>query len=363
VSPVKALLVDDVPENLVALEALLRPLGLELLRAASGTEALELLLAHDVALALIDVQMPGMDGFELAELMRGPERTRGIPIIFLTAGRDPARAFAGYEAGAVDFLYKPLDPRVLVSKVKIFVELYRQRQQLAEQVRQLEENVRLVETFMAVLGHDLRSPLAAILNQAEILRLKAAGDDDVRLGADRIWRCAKRISHLTADVLDLARTRRGPGLPLAPAPCDLADVVARVVDEQEGRGAGGIEVVVEGDPHGTWDAERLVQLLANLVSNAIEHRGTDEPVRVEVDGRPPRQVRVGVHNGGHIPAEAQATIFEPFRSGRRAGDARGLGLGLFIVKQIAEAHGGRISLESTPATGTTFTLVLPRETP
>src|SRR5580692_9243995 len=128
------LLVDDLEENLLSLEALLRRDGLTLLKARSGDEALELLLQHDVALALVDVQMPGLDGFELAELMRGNERTRRIPIIFLTAGNaDRQRRFRGYEAGAVDFIQKPIEPDILRSKAQVFFELYRQRQQLAEQ--------------------------------------------------------------------------------------------------------------------------------------------------------------------------------------------------------------------------------------
>ena len=128
---VKFLLVDDLPENLLSLEALLQRDELMLLKARSGDEALELLLQHDVALALIDVQMPGLNGFELAELMRGNERTRRVPIIFVTAGANSAeRRFQGYEAGAVDFIQKPIEPDILRSKAAIFAELYRQRQMI-----------------------------------------------------------------------------------------------------------------------------------------------------------------------------------------------------------------------------------------
>src|SRR5262245_35108933 len=124
--PVHFLLVDDREENLVALEAVLRREQLVLLKAHSGPEALEALLQHDVALALIDVQMPTMNGFELAELMRGTERTRRVPIIFLTAGgEDRQRRFRGYEAGAVDFLHKPIEADVLKSKADVFYQLYR----------------------------------------------------------------------------------------------------------------------------------------------------------------------------------------------------------------------------------------------
>lgn len=145
--PVRFLIVDDLEENLLALEAVLRRENLELVKASSGAEALEVLLQHDFALAIIDVQMPGMDGFELAELMRGTERTRRIPIIFLTAGAiDERRRFRGYESGAVDFLFKPIESQILQSKADVFFELYRQRQEIArhrDSVRENEERLRL----------------------------------------------------------------------------------------------------------------------------------------------------------------------------------------------------------------------------
>ncbi|EQA98510.1 response regulator [Sphingobium baderi] len=159
---VKVLAVDDVAENLAALEALLKRDGLELLKARSGMEALELLLVHDVALALLDVQMPGMDGFELAELMRGTERTRRVPIIFLTAvATDERRRFRGYETGAVDYLLKPVDPQIVRNKVDIFVELFRQRLELA---RQRDEHAAALARLTA---HGDNSPLALVELDAE----------------------------------------------------------------------------------------------------------------------------------------------------------------------------------------------------
>ncbi|MGE4429943.1 MAG: response regulator [Sphingobium sp.] len=161
---VNFLLVDDVEENLTALEALLARDGLRLFKARSGSEALELLLLHEFALALVDVQMPGMDGFELAELMRGTERTRSIPIMFLTAvATDEGRRFRGYETGAVDYLFKPLDVRMLSSKVDVFFDLARQRQAVA---RQRDELHRTAATLEAALGrlnaHIDNSPLAIV---------------------------------------------------------------------------------------------------------------------------------------------------------------------------------------------------------
>lgn len=191
VDPVKILAVDDVPENLTALDALLKQEGVELLRARSGDEALELLLVHDVALALLDVQMPGMDGFELAELMRGTERTRRVPIIFLTAvATDERRRFRGYEAGAVDYLLKPVEPQIVRGKVEIFVELFRQRQELA---RQRDEHAGALARLNA---HNDNSPLAIVEFDAE-QRIIAWSK-----GAERLfgWRAAEVAGSRVAEV-------------------------------------------------------------------------------------------------------------------------------------------------------------------
>lgn len=176
--PVHFLLVDDLEENLLSLEALLRRDGLVLLKARSGDEALELLLRHEVALALVDVQMPGLNGFELAELMRGNERSRRIPIIFVTAGSaDGKRRFRGYETGAVDFIQKPIEPDILRSKADVFFELYRQRQQIAAQRDELEmqaealkEAGRRKDEFLLMLSHDLSLHKDARAQQDVLLR-------------------------------------------------------------------------------------------------------------------------------------------------------------------------------------------------
>ena len=147
----------------MALSALLQSEEVEILSARSGPEALELLLVHDFALAFLDVQMPDMDGFELAELMRGSERTRHVPIIFVTAGaREQQRLFKGYESGAVDFIYKPIEPHILKNKADVFFQLIGSGQQLAQELKERTETLRLNEMFSALLAHDLRNPLSAI---------------------------------------------------------------------------------------------------------------------------------------------------------------------------------------------------------
>src|SRR6201995_3884683 len=214
--PVSFLLVDDLEENLLSLEALLRRDGLVVLKARSGDQALELLLKHDIALALIDVQMPGLNGFELAELMRGNERTRRITIIFVTAGNiDRQRRFRGYEAGAVDFIYKPIEADVLRSKVDVFVELYRQRQQIAAQRDELKAHAdalkdadRRKDEFLATLAHELRNPLAPLRHGLDILRRSP----DFKEGLDVREMMDRQLVHLVRlidDLLDVSRVSQG----------------------------------------------------------------------------------------------------------------------------------------------------------
>src|SRR5579864_7230612 len=219
---VKCLLVDDLEENLLALSALLERDDVHILTARSGREALELLLVHEVALAFLDVHMPDMDGFELAELMRGTERTRQVPIIFVTAGaRDQYRLFKGYESGGVDFLFKPIEPHILRNKADVFFQLYRQKQQLARELRERSETLRLNEMLTAVLSHDLRSPLNAVMTCAELI-LRRSGEDDVRETAARIQSSGRRMSRMIEDMLDLARARLAGGIPIRREPADLA---------------------------------------------------------------------------------------------------------------------------------------------
>ncbi len=353
-TPVKFLLVDDTEENLVALDALLRHDGLELLKARSGPEALELLLAHDVALAILDVQMPDMNGFELAELMRGAERTRHVPIIFLTAGaRDPHRVFKGYEAGAVDFLFKPVEPHVLKSKAEVFFELHRQKAELA---RDLQMN----EMFVGILGHDLRTPLSSIMTGAQLLQRQVADPGQLKT-LRRMLSSAGRMRDMIDQLLDLTRARLagGAGMAAERQPVDVAELVARVVEElRPTAGERLLTIAASGDAHGAGDTTRLLQVFSNLLSNAIHHGTPGTPIAVTVEGGD--EIRVIVRNEGAIPPELLPRIFDPFRGARTKAGSRGLGLGLFITQQVVEAHGGRIRVDSSPTAGTAFTVTLPR---
>jgi two-component system, sensor histidine kinase and response regulator len=358
--PVRCLIVDDLDENLLALGALLRRDDIEVLTARSGVEALEILLAHDIALAFVDVQMPEMDGFELAELIRGTERTRHVPLIFVTAGeREQRRMFKGYESGAVDFLYKPVDPDILRSKADVFFELYRQRRQLAGDLLEKTEGLRINELFVGVLGHDLRNPLTTVLTSAELLSQMA--DPKVAKMGKWILQSGVRMSQLIEDTLDLVRARIGGGIRIDPSRVNLAPIVEYVVQEHR-IASPEKEIVVEtvGDNTGNFDADRIAQVASNLIGNAIKH-GRDGPVNVALHASA-SNVTLIVSNRGSIPHEILPHIFDPFRGtrDREGGRHGGLGLGLYIVQQIVLAHGGTIQAISGIDDTTTFKVELPR---
>lgn len=367
--PEKILLVDDREENLVALQALIAREGVEIHGVRSGEDALELVLRNEYALAVLDVEMPEMDGFELAELMRGTRYARGVPIIFVTAAAaEPARVFQGYEAGAVDFLHKPIDPHVLRAKVDVFLQLARQRRELAARleerdrlVAQLREQLRMNETFAGILGHDLRNPLSAILTAAELIQRRAESEPTVKT-AQRILFSGRRMARMIDELLDFTRLRVSGGVRLEPRPVALGELARRIVGELEGEHPERAAVDVRGDDRGEWDVDRLGRVVSNLVGNALQHGGAG-PVRVEVDGGDPRTVELRVRNAGAIPRELLPSIFDPFRSGERRTARGGLGLGLFIVRSLVEAHGGDVGVVSSPDTGTTFAVRLPRGVP
>jgi signal transduction histidine kinase len=361
-APVKCLIVDDLEENRLALSALLRRDDVEVLTAGSGAEALELLLVHEIALAFLDVQMPEMDGFELAELIRGSERTRHIPLIFITAGgRDQQRIFRGYEAGAVDFLFKPIEPHVLASKADVFFQLHRQKQLLAHELQERSDALRMNEMFTAVLGHDLRTPLSVIATSAYIVNARS-DDPAVRAATQRMVASSRTMGRMIGDLLDLTRARLGGGIPVSPQACDLAQVIARSLEECSATHPGRVgELSVRGDTQGEWDPDRLAQAATNLIGNALKHGEPTGPIEVAIDGRLPREVVLEVRNPGTIPPELLPHIFDPFRTRSRGrGNADGLGLGLYIVREILAAHGGSVEVDSGADGHTTFRVRVPR---
>lgn len=363
---VNVLLVDDLQENLIALEALIRLPGRRVFTARSGEEALSLMLEHAFALAILDVQMPEMNGFELAELMRGTDRTRGIPIVFVSAaGRELNYAFHGYESGAVDFLYKPIDPHAVRSKVNVFTDLFRQRQELQAARAELERAVAMRDDFMSMVSHELRNPLNSVYLQAQLRRKMLAGPNApdregmLRL-VERDERQIRSMIRLLDDMLDVSRVRTGR-LAMNPKPYDLAEVARRCVEAiGEQAAASHVEVTLSAPEqlpmHG--DDFRIEQVITNLLTNALRY-GEGKPVAVSV-GSGDGQAFVSVRDQGMGIAPAdQARIFQQFERTEGSAQVPGLGLGLFIARQIVEAHQGRLDVHSELGRGSEFVLVLP----
>jgi signal transduction histidine kinase len=374
-SPVSFLLVDDLEENLLSLEALLRRDGLVLLKARSGDEALELLLENDVALALVDVQMPGLNGFELAELMRGNERTRRVPIIFVTAGNaDNQRRFRGYETGAVDFIHKPIEADILRSKADVFFELYRQRQQIAIQrdelkVRSdaLEEADRRKDEFLATLAHELRNPLAPVRHGLDILR-KSPDSQDAAEIREMMDRQLVHLVRLIDDLLDVSRVSQGK-IELRKEKIQATDVIRSALESSQPLiDSAGHSLTVNVPLEPVWldaDLTRLAQVVGNLLNNAAKY--TPEGGRIELSLRTDGDEAVIAvsDNGLGIPADMQSKVFQLFAQVENHADrARGgLGIGLALVKQLVKMHDGSVCAESAGAgQGSTFTVRIPLAT-
>lgn len=387
--PSKLLIVDDLPDNLRALDALIRDERRLVFHAHSGEEALTLLLEHEFALAILDVQMPGMDGFELAELMRGTERTRNIPIMFVSAaGRELNYSFKGYESGAVDFLYKPLDPDAVRGKVNVFVALDQQRRETQRQVEALERSrreqeillaelnatqaelqrsLRMRDEFMSLVAHELRTPLNTLFLETQMRTLHLKRGNLQAFNAEQMGAMIKRderqikaMIRLIDDMLDVSRMKNGT-LSVRPAPVELMGMLERVVSDLSLQAAAsGCAITLA--PHvpvsGHWDEFRIEQVIVNLLTNALRYGGgCNVEVSVHVEGG---CARIDVADKGKgISPEDIERIFEPFERGTRNGEPKGLGLGLYISRQLAVAHGGELTVTSTPGQGSTFSLSLP----
>jgi len=392
--PSKLLIVDDLPENLRALDAVIRDEQRIVYQASSGEEALSLLLEHEFALAILDVQMPGMDGFELAELMRGTERTRNIPIVFVSAaGRELNYAFKGYETGAVDFLYKPLDPDAVRSKVNVFVTLDQQRREMRRQMEaiecsrreqevllrelnatqgELERSLRMRDEFMSLVAHELRTPLNTLFLETQMRSLQLKRGNLPAFNPEQVGNMIKRderqirsMIRLIDDMLDVSRMKSGT-LSIRPGRVELMGLLERVVNDLSlAAAAAGCKLVLE--PHlpveGWWDEFRIEQVVVNLLTNALRYGGGGEieiTVHKESCNVGGFNVRIDVTDHGKgIAPDFLERIFEPYERGAKSGEPKGLGLGLYISRQLATSHGGQLTVASTQGQGATFSLTLP----
>ncbi len=367
--PAPVLLVDDEPRNLLALEAVLAAPSLELVPARSGAEALRQLEQRRFAAVLLDVHMPGMDGYETATRIRelGERDEREIPILFVTGiDSDRARVLGAYASGAVDFIQKPLEPEIIRSKLAVFVALFRAKRRLLDQIeeaRRLHGALRAREELLAVVAHDLRSPLGAVLMAARRIEMHAAsaGAPMPRGTVDIVVRATRKMARMIDDLLDLARLDAGNPLPIEPAMHDVGELVARVLDLVEPVAAAKNVTLASDVPTravARCDGDRVEQVLGNLVDNAIKFTPEGGSIRVAVQVAD-AEVLVSVSDTGPgIAADLLPHVFDRYRTAdpRRR---RGIGLGLSIVKAIVDAHGGRVWVQTSPGARRAFHVAQP----
>jgi len=413
---VNILLVDDQPGRLLSYESILSSLGQNLIHARSGLEALEKLMKDEFAVVLLDVSMPGMDGFETATLIHEHPRFEKTPIIFVTGVHiSELDRLKGYKLGAVDYVSIPVVPEILRSKVAVLVELHLKRRELqsvahglqqqnvrlqAEKTRELEQlNIGLTKAnaeleravssmqtemaerkrieaalkeadrhkdeFLAMLAHELRNPLAPIRNAVEIMRRSALSDPQLVWSRDVIERQVKHLSRLVDDLLDVSRITRG-NINLSRERLPIGTIVSRAIEtiqplltEQRHElvlDMGEEPLEVEGD------LTRLTQVLGNLLNNAAKY--TDPGGRISLClRRVERDVEITVRDTGiGIPPELLPRLFNLFTQVESAAHRSqgGLGIGLALVRQLVEMHGGRVSAHSAgPNQGSEFVIRLP----
>jgi light-regulated signal transduction histidine kinase (bacteriophytochrome) len=355
-------LVDDKPENLTALEAALRPLGQELVAVNSGEEALRSLLIDDFAVILLDVQMPVMDGFETAARIKERDRSRHIPIIFVTAiNRDLSYQLRGYEVGAVDYIAKPIDPWVLRSKVAVFVELYDKRRQVQEQASQLARTNAELQQFAEVVSHDLRNPLVSVVGYLQMLEdgLPAPLDDEALEYVSRALHSAESMGTLIDDLLSYALAGKTVGVLRS---TDSGKAVERAVSNLNAEiEAAGAKVTHRDLPVVPADSSQLTRLFQNLIGNSVKYREDDRPLHVVVEAdRQGDDWLFAVHDNGKGLADDDPTaVFRMFYRGTSADTRPGTGIGLAICKKVVEAHGGRIWAEDGNGAGAVVRFTIP----
>ncbi|MGE0525902.1 MAG: response regulator [Bdellovibrionales bacterium] len=358
---VDVLLVDDKPENLLSLEEVLQAPDLNFVRSLSGEEALEAVLKCRPALLIMDVQMPGMNGFEVARMLRGMERTRHIPIIFVTAThREERFSFEGFESGAVDYLFKPLNHVVVRSKVRVFVELHRKSVRLEQYVNQLSLLNRELETFSYSVSHDLRAPVRSMMGFARnaLEALDTSLIADAQSDLKRVVAAGERMNRLIDALLDLARLSR---IELKKSRVDISEMARQICEDlrRESPGASVAIEIMEGIT-AYCDKRLMDAALRNLLGNAFKFSSRSPSPKVEfgTQRRANETVYFVRDNGTGFDMAYADRLFAPFQRLHTSSEFEGTGVGLATVKRIINRHQGTIWPESIKNEGTVFFFTL-----
>ncbi|MCL4299668.1 MAG: hybrid sensor histidine kinase/response regulator [Anaerolineae bacterium] len=367
----KILIVDDKPENLFALNKLLQGLKITVFQAQSGVEALNLCLTEEFCVAVVDIQMPEMDGYELVELLRSNKTTATLPVIFVSAiYSDEYHHRKGYDAGAVDFLSKPFVPEILLSKIKVFIELYQQRQALQKANLTLTRLNADKDKFFSIIAHDLRGPFNALLGNAQLLAAipEYLKPDEFQEMSQSIYRSAKAVYQLLDSLLIWAQLQQVGGMQCQPEPIELKGLAEETLAVFE-QIAIQKEIVLSSIIPASYrvQADRLMleTIIRNLVGNALKF--TPRGGRVTVTGKNGLEgqagwVKVSVQDTGVGMNQADiARLFRLDTSHSTPGTEKekGSGLGLIICQEMVERNGGQIWVESEVGQGTTVEFTVP----
>jgi two-component system sensor histidine kinase/response regulator len=364
----RVLVVDDQDANRSLLRDLLEAQGHEVIEAIDGAEALQRVATTAPDVILLDIGMPGMDGFEVCRRIKAEPATASIPVLLLTALSQRDQRLLGIGAGANDYITKPIDKSDLALRVRNAVRMHQLYVEVEQQYRRLERLELLRDSLVHMIVHDLRSPLAGIRAYLDLLKLDGAGrlNQDMTESIDEARKVAVQMTEMVSDLLDVSRLEVGK-MPLELA---LADVGAVATEAVSGIGAAAKRVIL----HLEQPAERLRALcdagvvrrvIANLVGNAIKFTQASGRIRLVVQGDD-RQVKVSVSDTGPgIPPEYQEKIFDKYGQveAARHGAKHSSGLGLTFCKFAVEAHGGRIGVDSVVGEGSTFWFLLPVQGP
>lgn len=366
----KILIVDDKPENLVALETVLRDLDVQLVKANSGNEALRATLHHDFALALLDIQMPEMDGYELAGILREEEKTTHLPFIFISAVyTDNLNVFKGYEKGAFSFITKPFQPEILINKVKFFIEKHQQEialfqlnKNLEKKNEELEYVNKELESFSYSVSHDLRAPLRALDGYSNILKedySKVLDDEGKRL-LGSIQYNAKKMGALVDDLLSFSRLGKKE---IQKSKTNMHETVESVLNEIRGSMPHKAAIKINTLLSANADHFLLQQVWVNLISNAIKYSKKNENPHVEI-GSAKSESEITYYikdNGAGFSMDYVDKLFGVFQRLHSEKEFEGTGIGLAIVQRIIVKHGGRVWAEAKLNEGATFYFTLPND--
>lgn len=360
----KILLVDDRWENLLATEKVLRPLPADIFKATSGNEALSLVLRHDFAIVLLDVQMPEMDGFETAMLMQEHESMANVPIIFVTAiSKEEKYASKAAEIGAVDYIFKPINPDILKSKVKVYLDLYVQREQIMHLNAVLSQSNEELERFAYICSHDMQEPVRMMNAFASLLAESSEQtlDDGGKRYLNFILDNARRMQKMISDILTFSRVGR-EDIILEAVDCEaiLAEILAEFEDVIQQHGAQ----VAYGPLPTVRTSSTLVRILfQNLIGNALKFQVRGQPPVITIGAsRLGGAWRIAVSdNGIGIDEKFRTRIFTIFQRLHRKEDYPGTGIGLSTCRKFIQLCGGDIDFSSAPGEGCTFYFTLPSE--